>query len=159
MNPRRDEVAHNLADAVSRLDAVLNPWNLEFFTQDVQFSHCGPFASGHYCRNKTRIGISCRDTIDNIYYEHTFVTRNGNAIESEKFTIGHAILMDALGYSSECCLIVSDGIPNAISGRDGSDPIDALIHDLSELASSVLQEPCDEFYSIVRRGFRSYSIG
>lgn len=158
MNPRPEHVAEKLAVAVARLDAVLNPWRFAFVTDDIHWSHCGPFASGHYCRDTTRIGISCRDTIDNLFFEHTFITRNAHSTESERFTIGHTTLMDALGHYDDCRLIASDSIPDAIVARDGGDRVDALIHDLKVLASPVLCEPCDNFYAIVRRGARSYSI-
>lgn len=158
MNPRREHVAQKLAAAVSRLDTILNPWGFAFIANDIQSSHCGPFASGEYCRDTTRISISCRDTIDNLYYEHTFVTHNACSTESERFTIGHATLMDALGHSDDCRLMTCDNIPNAIVARDGGDRVDALIHDLNVLASTVLCEPCDEFYAIIQRGYRSYSI-
>ncbi|MEL7498322.1 MAG: hypothetical protein AAFN77_11985 [Planctomycetota bacterium] len=158
MNPRREQVAESLAAAVARLDATLSPWGFAFVTDDIQSSHCGPFASGHYHRGTTRIGISCRDTIDNLVYEHTFVTRYAFSTVSERFTIGHATLMDALGHSDECRLIKSDNIPDAIVAREGSDRVDALIHDLNVFASPVLCEPCDEFYAIIRRGYRSYFI-
>ncbi|TWU44723.1 hypothetical protein Poly51_59920 [Rubripirellula tenax] len=158
MNPRRETVATKLAAAVSRLDTVLSPWGFSFVADEIQSSHCGPFASGHYDRDTTRIGISCRDAIDNLYYEHTFVTRNACSTESERFTIAHATLMDALGHSDECRLITTDDIPDAIVARDGGDRVDALIHDLNVFASRVLSEPCDDFYTIVRRGHRSYSV-
>ncbi len=154
----REHVAEKLAEAVSRLHTVLSPWGFAFITDDTRSSHCGPFASGHYYRDTTRIGISCRDTIDNLYYEHTFVTRNAYSTESERFTFGHATLMNALGHCDDCRLITSDRIPDSIVARDGGDRVDALIHDLSALASRVLREPCAEFYAIVRLGLRSYSI-
>ncbi|MEM7478162.1 MAG: hypothetical protein AAF483_24510 [Planctomycetota bacterium] len=158
MNQRRDHVAEQLATAVARLDTVLKPWGFDFIGDDIQSSHCGPFASGHYCRDTTRIGISCRETIDNLVYEHTFVTRNAFSTESERFTIEHSTLMDALGHCYDCHLLASDCIPDSIVARDGGDRVDAIIHDLTVLASSVLCEPCGEFYKIVRRGFRSYSV-
>jgi hypothetical protein len=158
MNPRRENVAERLAAAVARLDVVLNAWGFVFRTDDIQSSHCGPFASGHYGRQTTRIGISCRKTIDNLFYEHTFVTRNAFSTESERFTIGHMTLMGALGHSEDCRLIMCNNIPDAIAAREGGNRVDALIHDLNVFASPVLCKPCDEFYAIVRRGYRSYSI-
>jgi hypothetical protein len=158
MNPRRQQVADSRTAATVRLDAVLKPWRFAFTTDEMRISHHGPFASGHYCRDTTRIGISCRDTIDNLYYEHTFVTRNASSTESERFTIGHSTLMDVLGHSDDCRLITSGDLPDAIVARDGGDRVDALIHDLAELAARVLREPSDDFYAIVRRGHRSYWI-
>ena len=141
-----------------RLDAILNPWGFAFANDGIQSSHCGPFASGHYYRDTTKICISCRDTIDNIYYEHTFITRNACSTETERFTIGHSTLMDALGHSDDCWLITSDKIPDMIVARDGGDRVAALIYDLESIASTVLRKPCDEFSAIIRRGHRSYSI-
>lgn len=158
MIPRREVVAQNLAAAVSRLDVVLNPWGFAFVDDDIQSSHCGPFASGHYCRDTTRIGISCRDTIDNIYYEHAFIKKNLYDTETERFTIGHDTLMRALGHAEDCSLVCIDQIPDAIVARDGGDRVAALIRDLTTVAFTLLRKPCDEFYAIMRHGGRAYSV-
>lgn len=134
------------------------PWGFIFESDGVHPSHTGPYASGHYVRDATRIGLSCRDTIDNIYYEHTFVTVHAFSRESERFLIGHAALMRALGHADDCRLINCTEIPDAVKARDGADPVSALIHDLLFLAAPLLREPSDEFYAVIRRGCRSYSI-
>jgi hypothetical protein len=155
---RRQAVADSLAESIARLDTVLKPWGFSFESDGVQSSHRGPYASGHYCRGATRIGLSCRNAIDNIYYEHSFITVHAYCKETERFTIRHDTLMRSLGHSDDCWLVVGDGIPNAIAARDGGDRVEALIHDLQLFASSVLREPCDAFYAIMRRGSRSYSV-
>ena len=155
---RRVVVADALASCVARIDAVLAPWGFAFESDGVQRSHTGPYASGHYVRNTTRIGLSFRDTLDNVYYEHTFVTVHAFCRESECFLIGHAALMRALGHADDCRLIRSNKIPDAVKARDGADPVAALIHDLQFLAAPLLREPNDEFYAVVRRGCRGYSI-
>lgn len=158
MNTRHQHVADSLATAIAELDAVLNPWGFVFTSDGIQPSHCGPFACGHYCRDATRIGLSCRNTIDNIYYEHSFITKLPCSEECECFTIRHETLMSALGHSDDCRLICTGETPDAIDARDGGDRVVALIHDLQSIAASVLREPCEEFYSIIRRGWRVYSI-
>jgi hypothetical protein len=155
---RRTVVADSLAASVVRLDAVLKPWGFAFKSNGVHPSHTGPYAAGHYCRNGTQIGLSCRDAVDNIYYQHSFVTETTLSRETERFTIGHDTLMRALGHSNDCRLICCDDIPDAIAARDGGDRVAALIHDLKFFAASILCEPCEEFYAIVRRGYRNYSI-
>ncbi|ODA35435.1 hypothetical protein [Planctopirus hydrillae] len=158
MNTQHDDIAQQLAAVFLRLDVIMKPWGFAFIAEEIRSSHCGPFASGFYCRDTTRIGISCRTTIDNIFYEHFFITRSAGSTELERFTIGHSTLMDALGYASDCHLIASSKTPDTIIARDGGDRVEALIHDLSVLASRVLCEPCEEFYAIVRRGLRKYSV-
>jgi hypothetical protein len=158
MNPRHKNVCAALAAAVARIDVVLCPWGFTFLTDEVHDSHCGPFASGHYCRDRTRIGLSCRDSIDNVYYEHSFVKENRFSKEIERFVISHRALMKALHHSDDCRLVCGQKIPEAIVARDGGDCVAALIHDLSSIAATVLREPCDEFYEIMRRGCRTYSV-
>jgi hypothetical protein len=154
---RRAVVAGALAASVCRIDAVLKPWGFKFEFDGIHLSHTGPFGSGHYRRDATRIGLSCRDSIDNVYYEHSFVTLTLCSRQTERFTISHAALMRGIGRFDDCRLLCSDGVPDAISARDGGDRIAALIHDLG-LASAVLREPCERFYEIVRLGFRGYSV-
>jgi hypothetical protein len=158
MNLTHHQVSDALAAAVARIDAVLCPWGFTFAADEVQSSHCGLFASGHYRRGTTRIGLSCRATIDNIFYEHTFVKENLYSKEIERFQIGHDKLMKALEHSDDCRLICSHKTPDMIIARDGGDRVAALIHDLSSIAALVLREPCEEFYAIVRRGWRAYSV-
>jgi hypothetical protein len=55
-------------------------------------------------------------------------------------------------------LIVGHDYPDQIISRDGGDRIAALVHDLEYYAADLLRTANDEFCSIVRRGFRSYSI-
>lgn len=158
MSDRREEVARTLADAVCRLDVVLNAWRFRFVADPIQGSHCGPFASGHYCRDNTRVGIACRDSIDNVYYEHAFIAQHRFCKEVERFAIGHDQLMRALGHSEDCQLIGTAEVPDAVVARDGGDHVSALIHDLRVFAAEVLSEPCAEFFDIVRRGVRVYSL-
>ncbi len=155
---RREIVAQNLADCVARLDSVLQPWGFTFVLNSCQCSHTGPFASGRYVREMTRRGLSCRDTIDSIYYEHSFVTTNPSSHEIECFTIGHQGLMRGVGRFDVCHLIESGDTPDAILARDGGDRVAALLHDWQAFAAPVLSQPCDAFFKIVRRGFRAYSI-
>lgn len=94
-------VANVLAVAAERLNVILNPWGFYFTNDGVRSSHCGPFASGYYCRKTTRIEISCRDTIDNLYYQHTFLVPHAYCTESERYTIDHSWLMEALGHNND----------------------------------------------------------
>jgi hypothetical protein len=158
MSDRHQAVRMALADCVARLDVILRPWGFVFESDGVRPSHTGPYASGHYCRGATRIGLSCRDTIDNLYYEHSFTTNYAFHREIESFTIGHDSLMRRLGHEGDCWLIRFHRIPDVIAARDGGDRVAALIHDLQVFASPVLCAPCEEFYAIVRRGSRGLSI-
>lgn len=157
MTPRQEQVAKVLTEVATQLSEVVTDWGFAFHADEVRSSHGGPFASGHFCRETTRIGISCRDTLDNLTYEHTFVTRRGNSTESERFTIGHATLMAGVGHAQDCHLISSGELPSSMIARDG-DPVEALIYDLTVLAKTVLSAPCDEFFTIMRQGYRSYNV-
>ena len=155
---RRAMVARSLDDCVTRLDVVLQPWGFIFEHDGCQSSHTGPYASGHYVRGTTRIGLSCRDIIDNIFYEHSFITEYSSWRAIERFVIDHDGLMNALNHSADCYLIGSDSIPDAIVARDGGDRVTALIYNWSSFAAPILRTPCDSFYAIIRRGSRSYSV-
>lgn len=141
------------------LDVLLQPWGFTFASDGCQSSHTGPYARGHYVRDTTRIGLSCRDTIDNIYYEHTFVTARPSYREIEQFTIGHPGLMHGLGHADDSHLIDTTDIPDAIVARDGDDRVAALLHDLSTFVVPALSTPSsDEFCRIIRSGYRAFSI-
>ena len=155
---RREIVAQNLADSVRRLDSVLQPWGFVFTTEGCHASHHGPFATGCFVRDKTRISLSCRDTIDNMYYEHSFITEHYSSREIERYRMDHPALMRCVGHSEDCHLIGSTENPDLIVARDGGDRVAALIHDLTEFAISVLAEPCDLFFDMIRKGRRSYSV-
>ncbi len=143
----------------SQLGGVLTPWGFNFEHQGVQSSHSGPFATGLYSRGTTRIHLSCRATIDNIYYEHSFVTEfRWGTREIERFTIDHGTLMKALGHFDDCMLVSINKYPDYIAARNGGDRVSALIHDLNTIASPVLCEPCDAFYEIIRLGYRHFLI-
>lgn len=158
MNNRRQHVAACFADAASRIDMLLSTWGFTFAFSETQASHCGPYATGVFMRGQTKISLSCRDTIENIFYEHTFAVKHHCCTEIERFSIGHATLMEAVGHDHDCHLIVGDDYPNLIMARDGGDRAAALIYDLSHHAAELLRIPNDDFFSIVRRGIRSYSI-
>ena len=67
--------------------------------------------------------------------------------------------MDAVGHADDCHLIAWDDYPNQIVARDGGDRVAALIQDLDNYAAGLLRTANNaDFYSVVRRGFRSYSI-
>jgi hypothetical protein len=156
---RREFVAEKLRMAVERIDSVLAPWGFAFIPDGVSSSHQGPYASGHYVRGNTRIGFSCRDTIDNIDYSHSLVSVSPYCEETELFTIGHDTLMRGINAQDDCWLEVArDGSgPNYVRARNGDDPVEAWKHDLL-LAASVLKESSDDFVAIMRRGARSYSV-
>ncbi len=151
-------VADSLAAAVTRIDAVLSPWGFVFTADDVRYSHCGYYASGHYCRGMTRIGLSCRETIDNLFYEHSFIKEFAFHQEKESCILGHGAFMKALGHSEDCHLIACHDIRDAIIARDGGDRVAALIHDLNLFAAPVLREPSEEFYAVMRRKPGIWSI-
>ena len=155
---RREHVAAALTDCVARLDTVVQPYGFVFDTDEIHASHTGPFASGHYVRNDTRIGLSCRDTIDNVVYEHSFVTQNLSWREIERFSTSHSGLMSFLGHADDARLICADSIPDAVLARDGADRVDALIHDLSMFVLPLIANDMDIFFAAIRKGYRSYSI-
>lgn len=155
---RREIITQTLADCVARLDVVLGSWGFVFEHCGCHASHTGPYASGNFVRGFTRIGLSCRDMIDNIFYEHSFVTEHSSWLEIQRFTIGHNTLMNALGHLTDCNLIESDNLPDAIVARNGNDRVEALIHDLSKFIAPILQKPSDDFYAIIRCGQRSYTV-
>lgn len=152
-------VAKNLADCAARIGAVLNPWGFEFEAgPDDQLSHAGPYGSGFFVRGETRIGISCRSALDNIFYEHSFVREYSSSRAIERFTIGHAELMRAVDRSDECRLVTQIRYPTLVAARDGSDPVSALVHDLSEFCEPILATPYEAFFEIMRTGRRGYLI-
>ena len=94
----------------SRIEVTIRPWGFIFASDGVHYAHYGPYASGHFVRGETKIGVSCRNAIDNLYYEHTFITRHKYSTEFERFTIGHSTLMKATGHGDDRRLIVPDRI-------------------------------------------------
>jgi hypothetical protein len=156
---RREIVATSLAACVARLDTVLIPWGFVYRSVGVSASHCGPYALGRYQRGETEIHLSCRDTIDNLVYEHSFVQEYYSGRETLRFSVQHGTLMRAVGHFDDSRLICTNDIPDMIVERHGGDRVAALISDWTVLAAHVLCEPCEEFYSIVRRGHRVYSVG
>ncbi len=155
---RRQAIADSFAQCIARLDVVLRPWGFEFRSSGVEQSHIGPYASGYYCRELTRISLSCRATIDNVYYEHSFVTKNYAYTSAERFVVGHEFLMRALGHLDDCHIIENHRQPDWIVARDGGDRVAALIHDLTAIAGPILSSPCAEFDAVMRKGRRSYKI-
>lgn len=155
---RFESVEEKLSACVRRLDVLLNPWGFEFQADVSRDSHCGPFASGHYVRGTTRIGLSCRETIDNIYYEHAFVTEHRWSRAIERFDVTHPDLMNSLGHSDDCELIGSNNPPDAIIARTGGDRVAALLRDLSEFAAPILARPNQKFDEIIRSGRRCYFV-
>ena len=106
----------------------------------------------------TRIGLSCRDSIDNVYYEYSFVKVNRFSKEIERFVISHRALMKALIIQMTVVWCVAQKSPRQSLLVTAEIVSQLLIHDLSSIAVTVLQEPCDEFYEIMRRGCRTYSV-
>jgi hypothetical protein len=155
---RHDAVTNALVESVARLDTVLQPWGFKFEFGGVQHSHIGLYAVGCYQREWTRIHLSCRDQIDNLIYEQSFVKQSLSSREKETFSIGHGTLMKELGHRDDCQLLDADDYPDQIVARDGGDRVAALMHDLTYFAQPVLREVGEPFYRIVRTGFRVYSI-
>lgn len=146
------------ASWLGQIDAVLFPWGFQFAAEERRTSHSGDFMSGHYVRNNTRIGLSWRTTLDNVYYEHTFATEHSSHRELERFTVGHATLMHGVGHGNDSRLISVTEPPDNIVARNGGDRIAAWVHDLREYAAPVLAAPCDKLFEIVRQGRRTYSV-
>ena len=155
---RREQVDIALADCVASVGRALEPCGFSFQHDGTHSSHTGPFASGYFVRDTTRIGLSCRESVDNIIYEHSFVTQLAASCETEKFSTGHSGLMLFLGHSDDAHLISGDSIPDSVVARDGGDRVDALIHDLDAYVIPLLSNDMDTFCDAIRRGFRSYSI-
>ena len=146
--------SQSLQSSVMKLDSLLSPWGFEFEADAVKSSHSGPYACGRYRRNTTTMALSCRVSLDNIFYEHSFIEEFPSYRKIERFTIDHDTLMKAMGHADTCKLICTHQQPDAMVARDGGDPVEALVSDLRSIASPVLSEPCDEFYEIMRRGRR-----
>jgi hypothetical protein len=155
---QRERVAACLADCVVRLDAVLGPWGFDFQHDGCHASHTGPFASGGYVRGASRIGLSCRNTIDNVLYQHSFVTEYQSWRAIEKFTMPHTELMRILGHAEDCHLICSVSIPDAVVARDGGDRVAAMIYDLPYFVAPCLRLTSERFCDIMRLGWRSYTV-
>lgn len=154
-------LADSLSRCVAQLDSVLIPWGFTFQRDDITASHFGDYASGHYCRGATRIGLSCRHTIDNIYYEHTFVSQRYGVHEKEKYDIGHDGLMLGLGHASDCWLkysLLDRRGPSALGTDDTVDVLHALVHDLQSFAAPALSQPNELFFAIIRTGRRCFSV-
>jgi hypothetical protein len=153
-------IAESLAACAARLDSVLVPWGFAFESDRVNPSHTGVYASGHFVRGMTRIGVSCRDTIDNVFYEHSFVIyQNSWLCEIERFDIHHGDLMSSLGHAADCWLARPYvGMCSPLVPRNGADIVTALIHDLEIIAAPVLRKPCEQFFDIVRTGRRSFFV-
>ncbi len=158
MIPYRDHTAARFEEATRRIGRLLSSWGFSFVLGEILSSHCGPYATGAFIRRQTKISLSCRDAIDNLIYEHTFTTEHPGYIEIDRYSIGHAVLMDAVGHLDDCHLISGHDYPDQIVARDGGDRVAALVHDLENYAAHLLRTTNEEFYSVVRRGFRSYSI-
>ncbi|MGD9636694.1 MAG: hypothetical protein AB7G28_18470 [Pirellulales bacterium] len=154
----REDISKSFDLVVSRLNLSLNPWDFHFTSEEMLGSHTGPFGSGFYVRGTTKIGIACRATLDNVYYQHSFITLNACSRETETFTIGHDTLMAALGRSDDSWLVMTNRQPTAVVARNGQDPVTAFVHDLTEIAAIVLRTPSEDFNTIVRRGHRAWTI-
>ena len=155
---RREIVSTAMDAAISQLDAILNPLGFVWRSDGVSFSHNGPFAHGHYVESDTRIGLSCRDRIDNIIYVHSFITKHHSSTETEKYCVSHSGLMQHLDDADTCHLVTGDDIPNAVVARDGGNVLDALLFDLTNSFVPLFRDRPDDFHDAMRRGSRSYDI-
>jgi hypothetical protein len=154
----RQEAAAELALVLEKLDPVMEPWGFMFASEGVRWSHYGAYGSGHYVRGETRIGLSCRATIDNLYYEHSFIKQSLCSRETERFTLGHRMLMEALDHGEDCQLVQTNELPDCIVARKGGDRVAALIHDWAQIAAAILCKPNERFDAIMRRGLRAWTI-
>jgi hypothetical protein len=93
--------------------------------------------------------------MNNVHYEHSLIKQFVWHKERHSFGLGHDGLMAALGHADDCHLIT--GGEYAIVARGGGDRVAALIHDLRHIAAPVLREPCEEFLSIIRTGYHSWT--
>jgi len=148
----------SLEACVARLDGVLTPWGFRFELDGVHSSHVGLYATGSYIRGATSISLCCREEVDNVLYEHTFVRANQCSRETERFSMGHMALMKEMGCATECRLVGNDTYPDLLVARDGGDRAEALQFDLVKHAAPLLSSENEEFEAIMRRGFRSYWI-
>lgn len=155
---RREQAEIALRDCIVAIGQILEPCDFTFQHDETQSSHTGPFASGWFVRGPTRIGISCRSSIDNVIYEHSFITEDLSSRQVEKFSTGHGGLMQFLGYLDEAHLISCDSTPDLVVSRNGGERLDALVNDLSSFVVPLFQNDMDSFCKAIRRGFRSYSI-
>jgi hypothetical protein len=157
-NPRREQVAEAFQALTCRLDQLLNSWGFQLDSDYLSSSHCGPYGYGYYVRGTTKIGVSCRDTLDNVFYQHSFITQNACSKETETFVRDHDALMHALGHGEDCWLVAGTRQPDLVVARTGQDRVAAFIHDLSEIAGPILREPTPRFEEIIRQGIRSWTI-
>ena len=155
---RREIVSTAMDTAISQLDAILNPLGFVWHSDGVSLSHNGPFAHGHYVESDTRIGLSCRDGIDNIIYMHSFITKHHCSTETEKYCVSHSGLMRYLGDVDTCHLVTGDDIPNVVVARDGGNALDALLYDLTNSFVPLFRDRLDDFHNAMRQGSRSYDI-
>ena len=147
-----------LAVVIERLNPIFNSWDFNFEFDGVHGSHTGFYARGRYVRGATLVWICCRQTLDNVSYEHSFITQYMYTKQIESYRIGHHGLTHSLGHSEDCQLIDKFMYPSGLVARDGGDPVTAYIYDLTNIAADVLSGPNETFYAIVRQGARGLNF-
>ena len=153
----REKGLAQLRKAVARIDQVLVPWGFRFDLGENDLSSPGGYACGFYRRGSTRIGLICRANygLGCVEYEYETITDDGFVRESVRYGLDHTGYMQRVGHDRDCLLIEEE--LSAIA-RDGGDPVDALIHDLSEYAAPTLRQECPEFLAIIRSGYRRTKV-
>jgi hypothetical protein len=143
------ECLHRLDEIAERLNPVLEPWGFRFQSKKAHWGHRGAWADGDYVRGRTHIHInlSYRKGLFGIWYFHRFPEEWAFSWHFENYVITHEQYMSLIGHGEDSLFALP-------VSRDGGDPIDALIHDLTKFAAPTLAVECEEFGQIVRQGVR-----
>jgi hypothetical protein len=123
------ECSDALNQAADRLKPLLQPLGFNYLADASGEGHM-PFASGFFAGTVVKIGLVFRKrgTLGCVIYEN------------DHSSMSHDDLLRFLGVQDRQRLVYNDS-SMASQARDGGDPIDALMHDLEELASQHLNDP------------------
>ncbi len=143
-----------LEEMAVRLNPVLEPWGFHYEFRKAGWGHRGAWACGEYVRGNARISLTCdyRCGWNGITYHYQFPDEWAFSWHYDCYVNSHENYMELIGHRDDCHLIRDGHSPAA---RDGGDPIDALIHDLTKLAAPTLSVECDEFKRIIHQGIRT----
>lgn len=135
-----NESLQSLQDIARKLNPVLNPYGFVFELHSSGFSSLGLFASGFFQRLPIQIGLIYRHCLGSVSYQW------------DKFDISHTDYMEYLGHADDSMLIYDAKGFESI-GRDGEDPVHALIYDLEHFAKPMLEGNTDEFVRAAKTAY------